>query len=73
MAFGTIIYAREHAEDLDGLIAIAPFLGKRGLVEEIVAAGGPARWRDRRRQHRRRNTVEALLGLGRPELRRHAP
>lgn len=55
---GTIIYAREHAGDLDGLIAIAPFLGKRGLVEEIVAAGGPAHWRPA--PPPAENTVEAL-------------
>ena len=42
---GTLVYTREHPEDPSGLVAIAPFLGKSELVDEIRSAGGPRQWR----------------------------
>jgi pimeloyl-ACP methyl ester carboxylesterase len=42
---GTLIYHREHPEDLKGILAIAPFLGEDEVITEIEAAGGPALWR----------------------------
>ena len=41
---GSLIYRREHPEDLTGVLAIAPYLGDDKLIREIEAAGGPRRW-----------------------------
>jgi pimeloyl-ACP methyl ester carboxylesterase len=42
--FGSLFYARAHTADITGVLAIAPFLGDRGLIEEIAAAGGLPKW-----------------------------
>lgn len=42
---GTLLHLRDHPEDLDGVVALAPFLGKEEVIREIKAAGGPARWK----------------------------
>ncbi|MGZ8868808.1 MAG: alpha/beta hydrolase [Thermoanaerobaculia bacterium] len=42
---GSIIYLREHPDDLTGVLAIAPFLGDDKLIREIEAAGGPRHWK----------------------------
>jgi len=41
---GSLIYTREHAADIEGVILLAPFLGVRGTMAEVVRAGGLARW-----------------------------
>jgi pimeloyl-ACP methyl ester carboxylesterase len=41
---GALITARKHADQVDGVILIAPFLGRAKVVSEIQAAGGPAAW-----------------------------
>ncbi len=41
---GALSYAREHGAAVEGVILLAPFLGTRGLVAEIVRAGGLGRW-----------------------------
>ena len=41
---GSLIYIREHAADIEGVIVFAPFLGARGTIAEVVRAGGLARW-----------------------------
>ena len=41
---GSLIYTREHAADIEGVILLAPFLGARGTIAEVVHAGGLARW-----------------------------
>ncbi len=41
---GALIYAREHPADIEGVILLAPFLGARGTIAEVVCAGGLARW-----------------------------
>lgn len=41
---GALLYAQKHAEEIDGLILLAPFLGDDDLIEEIGAAGGLAGW-----------------------------
>ena len=41
---GALIYAREHPADIEGVILLAPFLGARGTIAEVVRAGGLARW-----------------------------
>lgn len=41
---GALIYARDHPADIEGVILLAPFLGVRGTIAEVVGAGGLARW-----------------------------
>lgn len=38
-------YERSHPGELQGLLLMAPYLGRRTLTQEIEAAGGPATWR----------------------------
>jgi pimeloyl-ACP methyl ester carboxylesterase len=42
--FGSLFYARAHAAHVTGVLAIAPFLGDKKLIDEIAAAGGLAKW-----------------------------
>ncbi len=41
---GALLYARERPEDLQGILAIAPYLGDDELIEEIRSQGGPRSW-----------------------------
>lgn len=41
---GALLYASAHADRVEGLILLAPFLGTQGTVAEIAAAGGVASW-----------------------------
>ncbi len=41
---GALLYASAHAEQIAGLVLLAPFLGTRGTVAEVAAAGGLAAW-----------------------------
>lgn len=41
---GSLLYSREFPEDVQGVIALAPYLGDDPLIDEITQAGGPARW-----------------------------
>lgn len=42
--FGALAYAMEHPGDVDGLLLIAPYLGNRGIQQEILVGGGLDRW-----------------------------
>jgi pimeloyl-ACP methyl ester carboxylesterase len=42
--FGTMVYARKNAHMLAGLVLIAPYLGNKGTLAEIRAAGGLDFW-----------------------------
>lgn len=42
--FGSLHYTQQHPEHVDGVLAIAPWLGDRKLATEIERAGGLARW-----------------------------
>ena len=42
--FGSLFYSRAHAADVTGVLAIAPFLGERDVIQEIVEAGGLRNW-----------------------------
>lgn len=46
-AYGSLLYAGEHAHEVDGIIVLAPFLGTRGIIAEIGHAGGLAEWTPR--------------------------
>jgi len=42
--FGSLFYTHAHTADISGVLAIAPFLGDRDVIEEITAAGGLRKW-----------------------------
>lgn len=42
--FGSLLYAIEHSDAIDGIILLAPYLGDARLAEEIDASGGLAVW-----------------------------
>jgi pimeloyl-ACP methyl ester carboxylesterase len=43
--FAALGYAAHHPDEVDGLVVIAPYLGRPQLLQEIAAAGGPMAWR----------------------------
>ncbi|HEV8518087.1 MAG TPA: alpha/beta hydrolase [Burkholderiales bacterium] len=43
-AMGALIYARAHANEIEGVIVLAPFLGVQGIIAEIERAGGLSQW-----------------------------
>jgi pimeloyl-ACP methyl ester carboxylesterase len=42
---GSLLYLRDHSEEVAGAMLIAPYLGEPEVIEEVAAAGGLARWR----------------------------
>jgi pimeloyl-ACP methyl ester carboxylesterase len=38
--FGSLLYASEHPDQVDGVILLAPFLGDQEAIEQIAAQGG---------------------------------
>ena len=42
--FGALGYAQRHPAEVSGVLAIAPYLGRRTLLRDIVAGGGPRVW-----------------------------
>ena len=42
--FGALLYASRFPGEIDGVLALAPYLGGASLIEEIAAAGGLRRW-----------------------------
>ena len=41
---GSLMYTKEHLEDIDGICIISPFLGYDSILDEISAAGGLHAW-----------------------------
>lgn len=41
---GGLLLRRDHPEDVEGILTLAPFLGNDRLIEEIEGAGGPRLW-----------------------------
>ncbi len=41
---GALLYEKEHPGEAQGLVLLAPFVGDKDLIREIVAAGGIASW-----------------------------
>ncbi len=39
-----LAYAMRHGDEIAGVLAIAPYLGRRELLRDISAAGGPLAW-----------------------------
>lgn len=46
-AYLALQYERSHPGEVQGLLLIAPYLGRRTLTQQIETAGGPAAWRER--------------------------
>jgi pimeloyl-ACP methyl ester carboxylesterase len=42
--FGSLLYAAEHSDEIDGIILLEPYLGDHKLAEEIDASGGLVAW-----------------------------
>lgn len=42
--FGSLLYASENPDLIDGVILLAPYLGERTSLEEIAASGGLQQW-----------------------------
>jgi pimeloyl-ACP methyl ester carboxylesterase len=43
--YGSLLYAQQHGELVDGLFLMSPFLGTRSLISEITDAGGVREWK----------------------------
>jgi pimeloyl-ACP methyl ester carboxylesterase len=43
--FGSLLYSREHANEITGIVLLGPFLGERPVIWEIRHAGGLLRWK----------------------------
>jgi pimeloyl-ACP methyl ester carboxylesterase len=43
--FGALFYTQEHADQVEGVLAMAPFLGSTAIAEEMRASGGLAQWK----------------------------
>lgn len=41
---GALLYERAHPGELDGIVLLAPYLGDRAIIGQIMAAGGPCQW-----------------------------
>lgn len=41
---GSLLYLRDRPEEIDGVLALAPYLGDDELIAEIERAGGPRSW-----------------------------
>ena len=41
---GALLYAQAHPDRIAGTILMAPFIGSRGLIAEVVRAGGLRHW-----------------------------
>ncbi len=41
---GALLYSHAHSDEVTGVLALAPYLGKRSITKEIRAAGGLASW-----------------------------
>ena len=43
--WGSLQYVRQHANEVDGMLLLAPFLGEKKIFAEVEAAGGLDAWR----------------------------
>ena len=41
---GSLMYLKHHTEDINGVLAMGPFLGDRDIIDEISTAGGLDSW-----------------------------
>lgn len=45
--FGSLMYAFTYPGEIDGIIAIAPYIASDAVLDEVIAAGGLTRWTPR--------------------------
>jgi pimeloyl-ACP methyl ester carboxylesterase len=64
---GAMICAAQRAPEIEGLFLLAPFLGTRGLIAEVQAAGGLLHWQPGEIHHR--DHERALLAQIRQRMR----
>lgn len=57
-----LAYALQHPGEIEGLMVMAPYLGRRQLMQDIVQAGGPDAWR-RTAQPRQANDIDHDLWM----------
>ena len=43
--WGSLQYVRQHANQIEGMLLLAPFLGEKKIFDEVQAAGGLDAWR----------------------------
>jgi pimeloyl-ACP methyl ester carboxylesterase len=43
--FGALFYAQQHADQVEGVLAMAPFLGGPEIAQEVRASGGLGKWK----------------------------
>lgn len=65
-------YARRHPDQIAGVLALAPYLGRRPLLKEIADAGGPAVWR-RSAQPRDASDIDHALWMWLSDPQRPGP
>lgn len=41
---GSVLYFRQHTQDIAGILILGPFLGNSKILDEIIAAGGVTHW-----------------------------
>ena len=44
-AMGALLFTQRHREMIAGLLLLSPFIGSRGIVDEVRQAGGLRQWR----------------------------
>ncbi len=66
---GAVAYAREHPDRIAGLMLFAPYMGPRGVVEEVRRAGGLCRYQG---SDDRPNDAESFARANFAWLRREA-
>jgi pimeloyl-ACP methyl ester carboxylesterase len=59
--FGSLFYAQNHPGEIDGVFAMAPFLGKGRIAAEIRKSGGLHAWRAPRREPTSEKNFEVQL------------
>jgi len=43
--YGALLYAKNHLDEIDAVLLLAPFLGSQALVQAIANTGGLSVWR----------------------------
>ena len=71
--FGSLMYSRIFAGEIDGVIAIAPFIAANDVLNEVIDAGGLARWQPKlplQTDDYQRDLLLWLRGYADPNLQR---
>ena len=63
---GALLYARAHPRSVAGLLLLSPFIGTRGVVAQVVRAGGFGSWQPPETEATSEHGFLAWLGTYRP-------